>query len=626
MPDKDTMSTRLLHIGVRGFKLIFASAVLSLLPLNTLGQPVSNGNASQDAELQIAGLEQSYDSQVIQVISNHFDRKKFFVDTNINADLINDTLITTGSQITSNQQQRILMPGLPFLPLDNLQIPNSGSSSTGGGTALSSNIVRSLRLVNISISVYADTSFNTQEIDFMRQIASFAAKLDTTRGDQLTITQLAIPDPEFEPIAIESTNNFQQPEAPKTFFERLSDHITDFILFGLFLLALIGNNIFNRNRESASTLRLERGNIQANLNLDGNLPAGISTGGNTSETPTFNLATEEEFSMKEFDELTKNFFTKPEETALLLEYWIDEDPIHGAAKAAEIVAAGDKNIIKSIKKDLPEDKYNEVVRALDELPSMTIEEKNKAAKYFNTLIKESSDSDSPKKNYANLGLFKFLEHVTTQQLMELLKNETNQTAALVLDYLSEEKAAELINKLDSKKAAEIMLKISTLHNLSYKQHSLISARLFDKMVEIRDIEKQKKLGLESILPILEKLPVNEQKGYIEQIKESGSALGEILETQFLTVDQISDLEIDIIKEGVEPLNTPTLMESLVGMEKNVVDKVLSVRPKREQKLIRMELENMKGSEGSDEAKSKLLSSLRKSYSTYLEEAEQEINV
>ncbi len=580
----------------------------------------NTSSLAQSSDIQIATLEQGYDSQVIQVIANHFDRKKFFVDVNIDAEFTEETVTTTGNAAVTQRPQNVLLPGLPFLPQENLQ--NTPQSTTTNEPVVNQNVVRRLQLNNIVVNIYADTSFSVDELDFMRQIAGFAAKINPARGDQINITQLAIPDPDFKPIPIETTDITEQTAEPTTFISSLSNYITEFILIGLFILSLIAQNIFNKDKSSSSNLRLERGSLQGSLSLDGGgLPSsmGSENPGNFSNQ-SFNITTsEEEFSMKEFDELSKNFFTKPEETALLLEYWIDEDPINGANKAAEIIASGDSTLIRSIKKDLPEDKYSDIVQALEELPPMTIEEKNKAAKYFNTLIKEGENKTSKKKNYANLGLFKFLEHVTNTQLMELLKNETNQTAALVIDYLPEEKAAEIINKLDGEKATEIMLKMSTLHNLTYKQHSLISSRLFDKVVEIRDVEKQEKLGMDNILPILEKLPIKEQKRYIQQIKESGSALGEMLEARFLTVDQIPELSEEIVKEGIEPLNTPTLLEALIGLEKAAVDKILSARPKREQKLIRMELENVSDSEGTDEAKTILLSSLRKAYAVHLEE-------
>ncbi|HAH50315.1 MAG TPA: hypothetical protein DCL80_03265, partial [Balneola sp.] len=163
------------------------------------------------------------------------------------------------------------------------------------------------------------------------------------------------------------------------------------------------------------------------------------------------------------------------------------------------------------------------------------------------------------------------------------------------------------------RAAEIMLKMSTLHTLSYKEQSKISNGLFEKAILVRDNEQQQDYGIENILPILENLPVDEQKRYIEQLKSTGSPIGAILEKEFFTIDQIPELDEEVIKKGIEEIDTSTLLEALGGLEDTSIDKILSGRPKREQQLIRLELESINGEHQINlEAKKTLVSSLRKS--------------
>lgn len=64
------------------------------------------------------------------------------------------------------------------------------------------------------------------------------------------------------------------------------------------------------------------------------------------------------------------------------------------------------------------------------------------------------------------------------------------------------------------------------------------------------------------------------------------------------------------------------MEALVGLDPASIDKILNGRPKREQQLIRLELESINGEhQVNAEAKKKLVSSLRKSIK--LSKADQE---
>lgn len=602
------------------YKIPFLILIAIISPSLGFAQPITGQSGAQSAELQIASLEQSYDSQIIQIISNHFDRKKFFVDVNIDAELVNETFATTENQVLSRRPQNVMMPGLPFLPEENLA--NNPQASQTPETVVNQNTYRSIQLNSIIVNIYADTSFNAEEIDFMARVAGFAAKINEARGDQINITQLAIPDPDFKPVPIQTTeplqssssNNTSSTNSPTGFITQIDGFLPAVIVFGIFVIGIIGYSLVQKNKNQES-LRQQRSSLRGDLNFGG----AITTQAEAAKQNGVSHARDEDFSAIEFEKLSNNFFTKSEETARLLEYWIDKDPKNGLKNAAEVISTVDTSLLRSIKNELPEKKYLQLQEAVDTLPAMTIEQKYSAAKYFNSLLEESYSGSTKSKKHPNLGLFKFLDHVSDRQLSELIKNETNQTAALIIDYLPEEKAAELLEKLDGQRAAEIMLKISTVHKLSYKQHSVISTRLFDKVIAIRDQEKAEKMGLDNILPILEKLPVAEQKRYIEQIKKSGSALGEILEQEFLTVDQIPDLDEEIIEEGTKLITTSTLLEALIGFDDKVIDKILSVRPKREQKLIKMELDEIDDEKGSEQAKSYLLTSLRKAYALHTQD-------
>ena len=164
--------------------------------------------------------------------------------------------------------------------------------------------------------------------------------------------------------------------------------------------------------------------------------------------------------------------------------------------------------------------------------------------------------------------------------------------------------------------------MSTLHTLSYNEQSKISNGLFEKAIVVRDNVQQEDYGVENIIPILENLPVNEQKRYIEQLKLTGSPIGDILEKEFFTIDQIPELDEEVIKNGIASIDTTTLLEALIGLDRDSIEKLLITRPKREQQLIRLELEALNGDTvGSSEAKFTLVKALRKSIK--LSKADQE---
>ncbi|MEP1140494.1 MAG: hypothetical protein ABJH44_09720, partial [Balneola sp.] len=223
-------------------------------------QSSNNQTATQSAALQIASLEQAYDSQIIQILSNHFDRKKFFVDVNIDAEFITETVQTTDNQIVSRRPQTFL-PGLPFLPDENLQ--NSTTNQTPE-TVVNQNTFKSLQLNSIAVNIYADTSLTVTDIQFMTRVAGFAAKIDASRGDLINITQLAIPDPSFKPASVITIQD-PTPE-PKTLLSSFKDYIVEIILLGVFLLGLFGYG-FIRKSKNQPNLQSVRENIKSEITL-----------------------------------------------------------------------------------------------------------------------------------------------------------------------------------------------------------------------------------------------------------------------------------------------------------------------------------------------------------------------
>lgn len=591
-------------------KLRYLLSLLIVLCISDLSvRAQSSGVISQSGQLQIASLEQAYDSQIILILSNHFDRKKFFVDVNIDAEFIEETLQTPGVQtITRNSQS--FLPGLPFLPDENLQ--NSQTAQTTPQNTTNQTTYKTLQLNSLAINIYADTSLSDTDLDFMRRVTGFAAKVDFTRGDVINITQLAIPDPDFEPAVV--ITNTEEPE-PKPLLSSFKDYLVEIILLAVFLLGLFGYGMF-RNSRDKSNFQSQRENLKSDITVEGSLnpDSNLSFFGSSKE--------HSRDIVSEFELVSENFFKYPQEVSLVFEFWIDSDEKNGPSNVAEVVSAIDSSSLKLLQNHIDEEKLETIKVAIRNLPPMSIDEKYRAAKYFNSVIKDENTDEKSQKKHAKLGLFKFLTHLSDDLLTELIKTENNVSAALIIDYLPEDKAASILNTFERSRAAEIMLKMSTLHTLSYKEQSKISSGLFEKAILVRDNVHEQDFGVENILPILENLPVDEQRRYIEQLKSTGSQVGIILEKEFFTIDQIPELEDEVIKNGVEELDTSTLLEALIGLEAASIDKILDGRPKREQQLIRLELEAINGEHQINaEAKKKLVSSLRKSLK--LSKADQE---
>jgi len=598
------------------FSSICLLAIVCLIASSAMAQPVTNN--AQTGEVQIAALEQSYDSQVIQILSNHFDRKKFFVDVNIDASFITETFETPGNQVVNTpRQNNIFMPGLPFIPNEDLQDSQVANTQTPQ-SVLNQSSIKSMIINSIVVNIYADTSLTTTDLDFMRQVAGFAAKINVARGDLINITSLSIPNPAVQPTVV-LTN--EGPREDKPFIELMKDYIPEMVLLALFFVGLIINGVFNKPRGD-SGFQSGRENLKGDINLDGT----FNPSGNLVFDGTLSNQGDYADAAEEFEKVAKNLFKEPKEVSLVFEYWIDSDLKNGPMNVAEVISTVDQTSLKLLQHYLHDKKYELIREALIELKPMSIGEKYQAAKYFNSVMDNKGEvsKEGSTKKHAKLGLFKFLTHLTDNQLIELIKTENNISAALIIDYLNEEKAADILDTFERTRASEIILKVSMLHTLSYEEQSKISTDLFDKAISVRDSEHIEDHGLENIIPILENLPVKEQSKYIQQLKSTNYAVGTRLEKEFFTIEQIPELSEEVMKEALDSIDTTVLIDSLMGLDQKSIDKILASRPTREQKLVRMELENADNKDvygDTGPAKKELVRSIRKAIKSKKENKE-----
>lgn len=560
---------------------------------------------AESLELRLATIEQQYDTQVINILSNYFERKKFFVDINIDADIVNDTYRTTQNQIVRSPAQEVIMPGLPFLPAENVQQGQAGNESKQ--TVINESTIQRLRILQVRINVYADSSFSPEEVEFMKLIAGIAGKVNESRGDVVNVSLIDMPDFGFENFIPPSMLPQSEPE---TLLGSINDYIPGFVLVILIGLTLLIGRFTNKPVQPNSNLREQRERLKDDQYYNRNNFPSNKPDDNEESQP---LSTQKPDKQPDIDFITEQFFNNSKDVALLFELWMDENPESGAKKAAEVVNLIDKHLIKSLKGDLDSEKYLQIAAEVEALEPLEAQKKKEIASNFIAELQKGHDSKADVKKHNQLGLFQFLEHLKDYQVVQLLIGENRATSALIIDYLPEHKEADILDKLDKNRTTEIMLGMADLHNLSYKDHKEISSRLFSKAMDIIEIEKELQHGSENVLRVLEKLPLKDQSKYIEQLKATGSPIGELIEKQFITIDEIPKIEFSVLKNAIDHFPTETILNAIIGLEEEAIEKILSTRPKREQRLLKMELQqsDLVETDENDKAKAELMKAIRK---------------
>ncbi len=569
--------------------------------ISVYAQPTIDAGNSQSLELRVANLEQQYDSQIIQVLSNYFDRRKFFVDVNINAELVDEAIGTSQNQVVTNSQpqQNLFMPGLPFLPNDNIrQQPSLGIEPD---IIVNQNTIKTLRLVSMSVNIYADTSLAAEQLELMRFITGIAIKINETRGDEIIISQLAIPDYTQKPEQITATTVTPQPTVPD--FNSILTYIPALALMLLFGLTILFNRLVNKpqpqipirefreafkNEYSSPMVEEPESEINEIISQDSQNPVSTK------------------------DDIIEAFFNQPDEVASIFRYWLSEED-DGAEKAAKVIVATDKHLLRTIKRELHPEDYETLTDSVIDLQELSKDDRKEVINEFGLMLRRGAKETISEGKRNKFSLFKFLDHISNQHIHTLLETEDSLSGAFILQYLPEDSAAQFIEKLDKEIAAKIMLHMATLNNLTNSQQQKISSELFDKAMDLVEAERSEQYGAEHLYPILERLPVHDQKRYIDELKATGSIVGAILDKQFITIEKLPELSDEIIKKAVRSLNTETLLDAIVGLDDIIIEKILSARPKREQRLLRMELDELQGTNNkqTEYAKAILMNSIRK---------------
>ena len=568
--------------------------IISLLSASLPAQP----NSDDSLELRLTSLEQEFDRQVFNILSNYFERSKFFVDVNVDAQVVDEIYRTTQNQTIEGPAQNVIMPGLPYLPDENIQ-PSQREGSEQTQRVVNESTVQRLRVNQLEVNIYADTSFSPQQVEFMRLLGGIASKVNEERGDIVNVFQVSMPEIDMgpQPQILEVKQPFQDPLTAA-----VRDYIPGLMLMLLLGLALIiGKYSNNQSMQSALNMRRQRDQFKNDQTYEA---APVDKEDSQSRPGEDAEEQQSEIKRSDLDFITRQFLLNSKEVALLFEFWVANHAQKGMEDAARVILTIDKHMVKALKKDLLPDIYkrlSEKVYAMDEL---AYQEKKEVASNFIKALEEDLTTEQTSRRHYQLDLFQFLNHVEEHQIEQLLVGEDKQSAALVVDYLPDEISARMLKRFDKKRTADIMVGSSELNTLSYQDHKKISSRLFSKMMDILETEKELNRGMDNVLKILNQLPLEEQQKYIKQLKTTGSQVGEYLDKQFITINDIPNINPGLLKQALDSISTETLLEAFAGMNEHIIDHILSVRPKREQRLLKLELKQSEPANEADAEKAK----------------------
>lgn len=559
-------------------------------------QTLPGQSVSADVQEEAAKYEQYYEVVLDNSLSDYYKAGTFIVD--VKATLERVLVAKDYEVIEAEDPVRIEnLPGLPFVP------PNlRGASETGRDSLRASGFDTRFRLTRLNIKVLVDTSYSDEDLEFVEEAATLIANADRFRGDVVTVEKKVFPrnaraidqnaaknDPSGNDDAVEriGTQPNTPAEAEKNTFLGIDWNDPKqlmYVIVGLavlFLIALL-YALLKKPAKSEESISPFTPGMEALMASQG----ALATTNNEPSGPDAK-------TMAQYDEdktyLTNTCISTPKVVADMVKQWIASDEEQGVIRAVRGFASVDEKLLTVLEGHLGANTFENLKFGLANTDPIPLDEKIEEARAFRRSIQQiKSSTDSPD---SGSNLFDFVYQLTDQQLLHLMKEESNEMVAILLAQIAGERAGIILQKMDDQRRISILLKMGKINNIPISVYKKVASHFSNKALSVSDMKYVAADGIDSILSTIETMPLADQDNYVRSIAEQDLELAKKIRKFFIGFDDLPKVKDDFVQSATEEILTETVILALRTAPAAVREKILKVRPKREQQLILSELDN-----------------------------------
>jgi len=604
-------------------KILALTGIIALQSMIVTGQIVPGQNSSADVQEEAVKYERYYEVVLDNALSEYYREGTFIVDVKATLERI---LVPKGYQVVQLQEDIKIenLPGLPFIP-PNLQ----SNRPTGQDSIKASGFDARFQLTRLNIKVLVDTSYSDEDVDFVEEAASLIANADEFRGDIVSVSKKVFPrnSRAFEqdikkltapsPAILLDSNNIQEqpsedteesivndisPILPDTVFQTLVEEREQKLFLGIdwnnpehllyIILALailsIAALIYAVSRKPK--IKNDEDTIQNREQSKTilNRPQSITT--EINEEQSYKGPTVKEMAKFEGDKtfIANMCISKPKVISSMFSEWIANDEEQGTTKVVRSLISVDEKLINILKPYMSSNIYEIINYGIDNSGSLTLEERINETENFRSSIttyktpKESEDKET--------SMFEFVDQLTDQQILHLMKDESNEMISILLAQVAGERAGIVLQKMDENKRISILLKMGKINNIPISVYKKVASHFSTKALAISDMKYVAADGVETILNTIETMPLSEQDAYVASIAEQDLELAKKIKKYFIGFDDLPKVKIELIKSALDEIPSETLILALRTAPAAVREKVLKSRTKRDQQLILSEIE------------------------------------
>ena len=605
-------------------KILALTGIIALQSMIVIGQIVPGQNSSADVQEEAAKYERYYEVVLDNALSDYYREGTFIVDVKATLERI---LVPNGYQVVQPQEDIKIenLPGLPFIP-PNLQ----SNRPTGQDSIKASGFDARFQLTRLYIKVLVDTSYSDEDVDFVEEAASLIANADEFRGDIVSVSKKVFPrnSRAFEQdikkptapsttILLDSTNiinNIQeQPNEdleenivndilPDTVFQTLVEEREQKLFLGidwnnpeqllyiilalaiLFITALIFAVSRKPKTKNDEEVVQDKGKAKTTLNI----PQSIVN--EVNEEYSHKGPTIKELAKFEGDKtfIVNMCISKPKIISSMFSEWIANDEEQGSSKVVKSLISVDEKLIKILKPHMSSNIYEIISYGIDNSGSLSLEERMNETENLRSSI---TTYKSPKKSEdKETSMFDFVDQLTDQQILHLMKDESNEMVSILLAQFAGERAGIVLQKMDEDKRISVLLKMGKINSIPISVYKKVASHFSTKALAISDMKYVAADGVETILNTIETMPLSDQDAYVASIAEQDLELAKKIKKYFIGFDDLPKVKIELIKSALDEIPSETLILALRTAPAAVREKVLKSRTKRDQQLILSEIE------------------------------------
>jgi flagellar motor switch protein FliG len=544
-------------------------------------------------------LERNYERAAHEALTRYFADNTFLVKARVDLEDLDEELEELVPPSATRNYPKL--PGLPYQPLS---LPDARPERPVA-----------VQLRTVELEVLVDTGYTQKDRDFIQYLVTLAGNLDTARGDMVRVARAYFPrddralrkpsPPWQEPTAPEAdtsepaTLSLMDTPLSKLFGERLIAQLP-LILVCLTLLVCVW--IWRKPAFAALPPALQRrlrrpgrrAPVQTSL-----VDPEPETGPDAAPTERMSVSAappKETDSSSSRAFLVNSFIGEPKVSGRILRSWMERDPEKGAKAAAILLRSLNPKFLDLVREALGDERSGKVERMMASKDDPSATDLKTVTKGFR---KEFLNATQGRPTDKEDDLFGFLDQLNEGQIMHILKDEPLGVSGFVLAQVPPSKSGAILQKLDPATRSRFMYAIGNITQIPREIYKEMADRLSLKALEVSNMKFVASDGVESLVQLIESLPVAKQFEYIHSLSEVDLNLARKLRGRTVTFPELASLPEKLLAKCLQSADGDTLALSLQAADPAHRARFLQLLPERMRLMVQSSSETLRDATPAD---------------------------